>query len=96
MSLCPQPILPIPAETIRVARAAFPKGNPYLTWRDELGTLFQDMDFADLYADEGQPGLAPWRLALVTILQFRETLPDRQAADGPQRGIGQTGKVIAL
>ena len=29
----------------------------------------------------GQPGLAPWRLALVTILQFGENLPDRQAAD---------------
>jgi transposase len=81
MSLCPQPILPIPADTIRVAKAAFPKGNTYLTLRDELGTLFQDADFADLYSHEGQPGLSPWRLALVTMLQFRETLPDRQAAE---------------
>jgi transposase len=81
MSLCPQPILPIPADTIRVAQAAFPKGNTYLTLRDELGTLFQDADFADLYSHEGQPGLSPWRLALVTMLQFRETLPDRQAAE---------------
>ena len=29
----------------------------------------------------GQPGLPPWRLALVTILQFRENLSDRQAAE---------------
>src|SRR5687768_12662860 len=29
----------------------------------------------------GQPGLPPWRLALVTIMQFRETLADRQAAE---------------
>ena len=28
----------------------------------------------------GQPGLPPWRLALVTIMQFRENLADRQAA----------------
>ena len=28
-----------------------------------------------------QPALPPWRLALVTILQFRESLPDRQAAE---------------
>ena len=27
------------------------------------------------------PSLPPWRLALVTILQFRETLADRQAAE---------------
>src|SRR5262249_52963903 len=28
-----------------------------------------------------QPGLPPWRLALVTIMQFRENLADRQAAE---------------
>jgi len=31
--------------------------------------------------DGGQPGLAPWRLALVTICQFLGHLSDRQAAD---------------
>ena len=81
MSLHPQPLEPVPEETARIAHAAFPTGNPYLTLRDELGTLFQDDDFVDLYAHEGQPGLPPWRLALVTILQFRETLSDRQAAE---------------
>ena len=25
--------------------------------------------------------MAPWRLALITVLQFRENLPDRQAAE---------------
>src|SRR5882724_9137390 len=29
----------------------------------------------------GQPSLPPWRLALVTIMQFREHLADRQAAE---------------
>src|SRR4051812_3259306 len=29
----------------------------------------------------GQPGLPPWRLALVTLFQFLENLRDRQAAD---------------
>ena len=71
----------IPDNTAEVARAAFPKGNPYLTLRDELGTVFADEDFVDLFPDRGQPALSPWRLALVTILQFRENLPDRQAAD---------------
>lgn len=80
MSLKPSSIQPVPEETRRVACAAFAKGNPYLTLRDELGTIFTDEDFADLYAAEGQPGLAPWRLALVILLQFRENLSDRQAA----------------
>lgn len=40
MSLKPQPISPVPEETVRVARAAFPKGNLYLTMRDEIGTQY--------------------------------------------------------
>jgi len=80
MSLKPRPLQPIPEETVRVARAAFPKGNPYLTLRDEVGTIFEDADFVDLFPNDGQPGYAPWRLALVTLLQFREQLSDRQAA----------------
>ena len=81
MSLQPHFIEPVPEQTVRIARAAFPKGNPYLTLRDELGTIFHDEDFASLYPPKGQPGLSPWRLALVTLMQFRETLADRQAAE---------------
>jgi transposase len=72
---------PVPEDTTHVARAAFPDGNPYLRLRDELGTIFHDTDFTDLYPLRGQPALAPWRLALVTVLQFREDLADRPAAD---------------
>jgi transposase len=74
-------IPPVPAMTVQVARAAFPKGNPYLTLREALGTVFSDEDFAHLYPVRGQPSLSPWRLALVTILQFRENFSDRQAAE---------------
>ena len=81
MSLKPQPIQLVPKQTADVARAAFPKGNPYLIFRDEMGVIFQDDDFLDLYAQDGQPGFSPWRLAWVTIMQFRETLSDRQAAE---------------
>lgn len=81
MSLQPEAIGPVPAETVRVAHAAFPKGNRYLRMRDELGTLFDDTLFVDLFPPRGQPAEAPWRLALISILQFIEGLPDRQAAD---------------
>ncbi|WP_029528265.1 IS1182 family transposase [Polaromonas glacialis] len=80
MSLKPTPIEPVPEQTARIARAAFPKGNSYLTLRDEFGTLYRDEDFAGLFSVRGQPALPPWRLALVTILQFHENLSDRQAA----------------
>ncbi len=81
MSLKPKLILEVPELTEEVARAAFPKGNPYLTLRDNLGTIFEDEDFIDLFPEHGQPALSPWRLALVTIMQFRENLTDRQAAE---------------
>jgi transposase len=79
--LKPSRIEPVPEGTARVAKAAFRKGNPLLSLRDELGAVFADADFADLFPGLGQPGLPPWRLALVTLLQFRENLPDRQAAE---------------
>jgi transposase len=79
--LRPMPIGPIPPETARVARAAFPKGNRYLRVADELETLFTDDAFLALFPTHGQPAHPPWRLALVTILQFAEGLSDRQAAN---------------
>ncbi|MGI8690855.1 MAG: IS1182 family transposase [Thermomicrobiales bacterium] len=79
--LRPQAIGHVPDETARIARAAFPKGHPSLRLADELGALFTDETFAALFPTYGQPAFAPWRLALVTILQFAEGLADRPAAD---------------
>jgi len=81
VSLHPTPIDPIPVETERVARAAFPRGTVITRLRDEFAELYRDEDFQTLYPRRGQPGLAPWRLALVTVFQFLEHLSDRQAAD---------------
>lgn len=71
----------VPAETARVARAAFPRGSPYLRVADTLGPIFSRSEFTDLYSAEGQPAEDPVRLALVTLFQFAEGLSDRQAAD---------------
>lgn len=81
MSLNPQPIGPVPEVTASVARAAFPKGNILMQMRDELGVLWEDEDFAELFPTRGQSALAPWRLALVTVMQFAENLPDRRTAE---------------
>src|SRR6266567_3103660 len=81
MSLHPEQIGAVPEETARVAKACFPKGNRYIRLRDSLGTIFDDHEFADLFPRQGQPAEAPWRLALVCLVQYMEELTDRQAAD---------------
>ena len=81
MSLKAQAVCPVSQETARIARAAFPKGNVYMQMRDVLGRIYTDEDFAVLFPKDGQPAEAPWRLALVTVMQFVENLSDREAAD---------------
>jgi transposase len=78
--LRPQPIGAVPEDTARVVHAVFADGHPYLGLADACGDLFSDELFAPLFPTHGQPALAPWRLALVTILQFAEGLSDLQAA----------------
>ena len=43
MSLKPVDLTPIPEDTVRVAKTAFPKGNIYIKLRDELGALYHDL-----------------------------------------------------
>jgi transposase len=74
-------IEPVPEETAKVGRAAFAKGNIYMKMRDEFGSIYEDNQFASLFPSRGQPAAAPWRLALITVMQFSENLTDRQAAD---------------
>lgn len=74
-------MLDIPEETVEIAQAAFPKGNIYMTMRDELGVMYEDSEFATLFANDGQPGLPPGMLAQVTVMQYAEGLTDRQAAE---------------
>jgi transposase len=81
VSMHPEPIGPIPEDTLRVARAAFPKGNLYMQIRDVLGTIYDDEDFSELFEVLGRPAIAPWRSALVTLMQFSEGLSDREAAE---------------
>ena len=81
MSLQPQWRQAIPDETRRVAQAAFPRGNRYMRMRDELGAVYTDGSFAELFQRRGQQAQSPGRLAWVRVLQFAEGLTDRQAAE---------------
>ena len=72
MSLHPQVLCPIPEETARVAHAAYPKGTLAMRLRDALGGIYRDEQFTSLFAERGRPAEAPWRLAVVLVLQFAE------------------------
>ncbi|MBE9045883.1 IS1182 family transposase [Pleurocapsales cyanobacterium LEGE 10410] len=77
MVLHRQSIKSIPSLTKKIARKAFPKGNLYMTLKDKLGTFYDDEDFGELYATEGQPALHPGRLALICVMQYMANLSDR-------------------
>ena len=85
MSLKPTPIPPVPEATAYVARAVFPRGKVLMQLRDTLGTVYSDDQFADLFPAHGHPAVAPWRLALVPVVQVMEHVTDRQAADAVRR-----------
>jgi transposase len=71
----------IPPETVRVACAALDEDNRYRKLREHFDTVFSDRAFEALFPARGQPAATPWRLALVTVLQFAEGFSDREAAD---------------
>ena len=88
MTWRPHPLPPVPEATATIVKAAFPKGNLYVDLRAEFGTLYAPALFADLDADRGHPvEVAPWRLALVMVMQYIEGLTDRQAAEAVRRCI---------
>ena len=82
MTLHARDWFPVPAETARVARAAFRKGNVYMAVRDKLDFWYKDSDYACLFVvNEGHPAESPARLNMILIVQFAEGLSDRQAAE---------------
>ncbi|WP_019503588.1 IS1182 family transposase [Pleurocapsa sp. PCC 7319] len=81
MVLHHQLIKSIPPLTKEIAHRAFPKGNLYMSLRDELGTFYDDSDFVELYSSEGQPALRPGSLALICVMQYMANLSDRGAVE---------------
>ena len=81
MSINAHGLEPIPEETRLLVQRLCPKGTMVTQLRDALGPIYSDEHFAHLYATRGRAAVAPWRLALVTVLQAIEGLTDRQAAE---------------
>ena len=82
MTLHPQSEFSIPEETVRVARATYPKGTLYLKMRDALGTIYQDQSFAQVFPQNGRSVEAPWRLAFISVVQL---------SSGASRSAGNRG-----
>ncbi len=81
MSMKPHGLEPIPEETRQLVQRVCPKGTMVTQLRDALGPIYSDEHFAHLFPKRGRAAEAPWRLALVTVLQALEGLTDRQAAE---------------
>ncbi|WP_406385154.1 transposase [Streptomyces sp. NBC_01618] len=77
----PEGLPEIPAQTVAVARAAFPYGTLAMRARDRLGEVSADEPFTEAFGRRGAPGLPP------AVLQFTENLTDRRAAAMAVRAI---------
>src|SRR5260370_30627151 len=81
MSVKSHGLEPIPEERRRLVERLCPKGTLVTQLRDALGPMYGDDQCAHLFPKRGRAAEAPWRLALVTVLQAIEGLTDRQAAE---------------
>jgi transposase len=79
------PSEPVPPDTARVARAAFPKGNRSLRRADAGATWATDDACRARFPTHGQPAWPPGRRALATIRQCAAGLSDRHAAHAVRR-----------
>lgn len=76
---------PLPWETARAAKSVFNIKNIYLAIGDQLAPMFGDLNTESLNAFGERPGGNLFILAMVTVFQFIENMPDRQAADAVRK-----------
>jgi transposase len=74
------PVCLVPPETGRVATAALSKSKLHKAEGPSRNCV-RGPGFCVSISEQGQPAFAPWRLALVTVMQFAEGLSDRDAFD---------------
>jgi transposase len=80
MTLRERDLNTMPADTAALGAWILAEGDPYRVIGEQLADLIEDRQFAALYEATGRAAVWPSVLALVTIFQFLENLPDREAA----------------
>ena len=72
----------VPEDTARVGHAILKEGNIYRQIGDRFDALFPEEEvFASLYDTQGRGAIPPLLMALVTVFQMLEKVPDRMAAE---------------
>ena len=77
----PASIQPLPLDTADAARSIFNIENVYLSIGDQIDQLFSDLNLAALDSSGARGANSLCTLAMVTIFQFAENLPDRMAVE---------------
>jgi transposase len=80
MTLHPRDLSQMPSDTAEMGRALLAENDPYRVIGEHLADILKDEDFAEMYDDTGRAAVSPGLLALITIFQFQEKVPDREAA----------------
>ena len=81
----PASIQPLPLDTADAARSIFNIENVYLSIGDQIDQLFSDLNLSELDSSGGKQADSLCMLAMVTIFQYAEKMPDRQAAEALRR-----------
>jgi transposase len=70
----------MPEDIRAIGEQVLASGDPYRVIGEQLADIVRDEQFAGLYEARGRAAVWPSVLALVTLFQFLEDLPDREAA----------------
>lgn len=71
----------IPEDTATLGQHLLPEDNVYRLTGDEVNEVLRMDDFHEMYSVSGRGAVHPFILALVTVFQFLENIPDRVAAE---------------
>ena len=80
MTLRERDLSVMPADIAALGAQVLAVGDPYRVIGEQLADLVTDGAFAELYEATGRAAVWPSVLTLVTLFQFLEDLPDREAA----------------
>jgi transposase len=81
MTLHPRDLTQMPADIAALGQKLLAPDNAYRVIGEQLADILQDAQFAALYDPHGRAAISPGLLALVTLFQFLEDIPDREAAE---------------
>ncbi len=62
-----------------------PSDDPMVLFSKEIYPIFSDDDFKDCYSTKGRNAISPAFFSLITILQWKESLSDPEAAESVVR-----------